>query len=114
MSKSRTDTAYAFVAAVARLLPEATFHGDKLHLRDGTTRINVQVGDKNRLFIVAKMVLANHKEVSTPQDAVDHFLAPWHCGYKMTRAKTAEPGWAPGWLCVVKSCSRHRLPDGGR
>lgn len=73
MSKSRTDKLFAFIAETARLLPGATFHDAKNYCADGTGRIRVKVGSKNKIFVVDMLGAPNDASISTPQDVVDHF-----------------------------------------
>lgn len=75
MSRQKQDTIYNWIAELARLLPEATFHAPSELLRDGMTRINVQLGDKNRVFIVAQMGSLGQKEMVSPQGAADRLNA---------------------------------------
>lgn len=72
---AKQNTVFNWIAELARLLPEATFHHPSRLLRDGRTRIGVQVGDNFQDFVVAERMAVDHfKEVSTPQSAADHFL----------------------------------------
>ena len=62
---------YEWVAAVARLLPVATFHESNITYRDGRTRIKVSWHGNEYTFCLKNK---RHKDGATPQDVYDHFL----------------------------------------
>lgn len=61
---------YEWVAAVARLLPAATFNESNITYRDGRTRIKVIWNENDQTFCLKNK---RYKEGATPQDVYDHF-----------------------------------------
>jgi hypothetical protein len=61
---------YEWVAGVARLLPEATFHESNITYRDGRVRIKVIWNENEQTFALRNK---RHKDGATPEDVYEHF-----------------------------------------
>lgn len=68
---------YAWIAETSYWLRNSPHRPISFHpvpaKRDATTRINVQVGDKNRVCVIATRNEAIEYQVMTPRDVYEHF-----------------------------------------
>lgn len=68
---------YAWIAETSYLLHNSTILPISFHpvpaTRDATTRINVQVGDKNRICVVSTRNQSIEDLIMSPRDVYEHF-----------------------------------------